>query len=179
MTNGQKLRWHDLTQDYWGDVCSMVCADSSHESSWVSEIQDQLSYIPFVCDSDTDRIRISTRMISPTEDEVLSVCLIRIIDETWSDGNGYYHIALLARSWSCHGTRMGFFAVRNALKFIRGNSLETGRVPIVTAYMDYRNDPSLRLFESFGFSGEGMDGRYRMLSVDLGRTADSSGGCNT
>ena len=109
-------------------------------------------------------------MISATEDEVLSVCLIRIIDGTWSDGDGHYHIALIARSWSCRGTRMGFFALRNALNFILVDSLETGRVPIVTAYVDYRNDPSLRLFESFGFSGEGMDGCYRMLSVDLERT---------
>lgn len=171
MTNGQELRWHNLTLDYWGDVCSMTCADSSDGSSWVSEVQEQLSYIPFVANPDSDRIRISTRMMDLTEDEVLSVCLIRIIDGTWSDGNGYYHIALIARSWSCRGTRMGFFALRDALKFIFNNSLETGRIPIVTAYVDYHNVCCLRLFKEFGFESEGKDDDYEMLSVDLGETS--------
>ena len=170
MTNGQELRWHDLTQDYWGDVCSMVCTDSSDGSPWVSEVQGQLSYIPFVADPDIDRIRISTRMTSLLEDEVLSVCLIRTIDGTWSDGDGHYHIALIARSWSCRGTRMGFFALRDALKFILDDSSKTCRVPIVTAYVDYRNVRSLRLFKEFGFASEGMDDRYQMLSVDLRKT---------
>ena len=65
----RELRWHDLTEDYWDDICSMSCvhpalSDGRHEGSfpWEEEIQAFLSYIPFVSNPESDRIRISTRM---------------------------------------------------------------------------------------------------------------------
>lgn len=177
----RELRWHDLIENYWDGVCSMSCVHPAPSGSryeeafpWEEEIQKALSYIPFTSNPDTDRIRISTRMRDLTEDEVLSVCFIRVIDGTWFDNDGYYLISLIARAWNCRGTRMGFFALRDALKVIRENSGKTGRPPVVFAHVDHRNKPSLRLFEEIGFLQQEeaglIEGRYLTFEFDLNRT---------
>lgn len=179
----KELQWRDLSFDYYESLSEIQCATPNPNSSfaeqygsiaylpWEWEVQRAFMSIPWVKDDEKDHIRIAIRWLTLVEDELVGACWIRVIDGTWYDNQGHYHISAIARNLHSKGTNLGWFILQDALEYIRSNSKKTGKPPLVVAYVDYRNEPCISLFRRAGFETEDaimlVDNTYRIFSIDL------------
>lgn len=185
MNGFKELQWRDLSFDYCEELSQLQVATPNPNNPdavqygtasylpWEWEVQRAFMSIPWTKDDSKDHVRIVTRWINSVDDEIIGACWIRVIDGTWSDSEGHYHISCIARSLNTKGTHLGRFILRDALKHIQTNAEETGKKPYVSAYVDYRNEPSINLFRNAGFDTEEAavmeDDMYRVFTLDLGR----------
>lgn len=172
-------RWRDLTPDYVEDVARFRCACPSSipltadETCnglplWQVEVEHIFSYLPWTYDKERDRIRVCTRTLNLLDFEVIGVYCVKIIDGTWADGNGHYHLVAYARSLPMKGTNFGISILRNIVSYIRRDADRTGRERTLTAYVDWRNAQSVNLLRTFGFTTDYdaalEDDKYRLFT---------------
>lgn len=184
MPTDSDFRWHDFTSDYASDLAGFECASRYPEPiaslsdmhdgfpSWELEVQEQISMLPWILDTEREKCEICIRQLSIEEDEVIGVYWVRIMDGTWANGEGYYHLALYARSINMRGTDFGRFIIARALRIIRRNAAMTGRKRLITAYIDWRNMQSFKVLHDAGFVADISDpplveDNYRLFHLEF------------
>lgn len=125
---------------------------SNYYLPWQFEVESAINTTVSWFTPETDDMRMLAAVDYDTDDNTLyGVVCIQLESGTWVQNIGRYHVALIARAVKYRHLGIGDMLLTHALYACWQNHSRFGRPLVVHTLIDYRNEPSIRLFERHGF----------------------------
>lgn len=133
---------------------------------WEFEIQTYFNIAEANYYPENDAIRFFA-VVDPEEKEepiIRGMTWVHVSEGQWKDSTGYFHLSAIARAYKYRRLHIGDLLLMDALHQCWLNHSRFGRILEVHALIDYRNKPSIQLFERHGFQRvehvHYIEGRY-------------------